>query len=164
MNVKIVLLLALLQLGHFAMSNETPDVTAQTNDLGKCLSSCKDFPIRIGTKLYYIESKLKVNWFGAVESCRKLGGYLLNIESATEMDLIVAITSSDRFWISSNCLAKDRDFISITTGVAMPYNRWQAGQPDNQAGNEYCVQATALGLSDEPCASLLSYVCQANIL
>ncbi|XP_017857621.1 PREDICTED: C-type lectin 37Db-like [Drosophila arizonae] len=164
MNVKIVVLLISMQLGHFAMSHETPNLFAQKNELGKCVSSCGDFPIKIGSKLYYIETKLKENWFSAAESCRRWGGYLLNIESATEMELIVSITNSDRFWVSANCLAQDRQFISIATGVAMPYSSWQPGQPDNLAGNEYCVKAAKAGLSDEPCETRLNYVCQANIL
>ncbi|XP_032293642.1 C-type lectin 37Db-like [Drosophila virilis] len=164
MDGKLIFLLFSMQLWHFSISSEIPDVLVHSSELGKCVSSCKDFPIKIGNKLYHIESKLKVNWFQAAENCRKWGGHLLNIENSIEMDVIVSIVPANRFWTSANCLAEPGNFISIATGEAMPYYRWKAGLPDNESGNEYCAEVAAGGLNDEVCETLLNYVCQANIL
>ncbi|KAH8262934.1 hypothetical protein KR044_002224, partial [Drosophila immigrans] len=130
------------------------------SDSSKCVASCGKFNIQIGNKLYYVESKEKVNWYKALNNCRDMGGYLLNIESKTEMDLFAALYPSDRLWTSSNSLAKT--FLSITTGEPMPYNRWNEGHAVNDP--DKCVEMANGFLNAENCETLMYYVCQAQIL
>ncbi|KAH8391972.1 hypothetical protein KR215_011117, partial [Drosophila sulfurigaster] len=147
----------------------TAQTFTQLSDSSKCVASCGKFNLQIGKKLYYVESKEKVNWYKAVNNCRKMGGYLLNIESSTEMDLFAALYPSDSLWTSSNTLSKVNlfsnilpgTFISITTGEPMPYNRWKEGYLDR---TNLCVEMTKGFLSAENCENLKYYVCQAHIL
>ncbi|XP_060666466.1 C-type lectin 37Db-like [Drosophila nasuta] len=159
MSPKLVFLFFCLQLCHLSMSMEIPQTYTQLSDSSKCVASCGKFNLQIGKKLYYVESKEKVNWYNAVNNCRKMGGYLLNIESSTEMDLFAALYPSDRLWTSSNSLSKT--FLSITTGEPMPYNRWKEGYLDR---DNLCVEMTKGFLSAENCENLKYYVCQAHIL
>ncbi|KAH8376881.1 hypothetical protein KR093_001901, partial [Drosophila rubida] len=116
------------------------------------------FNLQIGKKLYYVEAKEKVNWYKAVNNCRKMGGYLLNIESSMELDLFAALLPSDRHWTSSNSLSKT--FLSITTGEPMPYNRWNEGHSDEDT--DKCVEMTKGYLNAVKCETLMYYVCQAH--
>ncbi|KAH8411871.1 hypothetical protein KR222_000937, partial [Zaprionus bogoriensis] len=120
------------------------------------------YTIQIGDKLYHIQSRSKVNWYQAANTCRRLGGDLLNVESSTEMQLISSVLPAGEYWISANCLAKDMDFVSLTTGRAMPYSRWQAGQPANKADHDNCVQILNGFLSAHLCEHLKFYICQAQ--
>jgi len=92
-----------------------------------------------------------------------MGGYLLNIESSAEMDMMGILLGSNRYWTSSNNLSSN-SFLSITTGEPMPYNRWKQGQPGEKKDNINCVEIVNGSLNVEKCATLMNYVCQANKL
>ncbi|XP_060665945.1 C-type lectin 37Db-like [Drosophila nasuta] len=160
MSPKLVFLFFCLQLCHLSMSMEIPQTFTQLSDSSKCVASCGKFNLQIGKKLYYVESKEKVNWYKAVNNCRKMGGYMLNIESSTEMDLFAALYPSDSLWTSSNSLSKT--FLSITTGEPMPYNRWNECHSD--IDTDKCVVMSKGFLNTENCETLMYYVCQAHIL
>lgn len=123
-----------------------------------------NFPIQIGKKFYHVETKLEVNWHQAAHNCRQLGGHLINFESSQEMDVILSIVPSARYWTSGNCLAKDRVWISIATGEAMPYLRWHAGEPNNAGGAELCIELKRTAFNDDRCAIAINYICEAKIL
>ncbi|XP_034473295.1 C-type lectin 37Db-like [Drosophila innubila] len=163
MGVKLIFLLFSLQLWHLSMGIEIPQDLAKSSDFSKCVSSCNKFPLQIGSKLYYIESTVKVNWFQAVNNCRKIGGYLLNIDNSSEMDIMEILLSSGRYWTSSNNLSSN-SFLSLTTGKPMPYNRWKEGQPGEKRDKENCVEIVKGVLNVEDCQTLMNYVCQANKL
>ncbi|XP_034101175.1 C-type lectin 37Db-like [Drosophila albomicans] len=170
MSPKLVFLFFCLQLCHLSMSMEIPQTFTQLSDSSKCVASCGKFNLQIGKKLYYVESKEKVNWYKAVNNCRKMGGYLLNIESSTEMDLFAALYPSDSLWTSLNSLLNTYQastilepgtFLSIATGEPMPYNRWKEGYLNR---TELCVEMTKGFLDSITCVNLRYYVCQAHIL
>ncbi|KAH8391826.1 hypothetical protein KR215_005259, partial [Drosophila sulfurigaster] len=144
----------------------TAQTFTQLSDSSKCVASCGKFNLQIGKKLYYVESKEKVNWYKAVNNCRKMGGYLLNIESSTEMDLFAALYPSDSLWTSLNryCLAGNREFISIVTGEPLPYARWDLGEPNNFGGREYCLELKQYKFNDAVCANEQKFACEAKIM
>lgn len=173
MGFRLAYLLFSLHLLHSALSNHTlydeqpfstvePVVLNKQN--AKCVNTCSSYSIHISGKLLHIEYASKVNWYQAGNNCRKLGGSLINVESSMEMQLISSILPMGDYWTSSNCLANGVDFISLTTGKAMPYSKWTEGQPDNKKSDEKCVVIVNGFLNAEKCDSLNGYVCQANQL
>ncbi|XP_034473300.1 C-type lectin 37Db-like [Drosophila innubila] len=163
---KLELLLFFLQLWHVAMPNKTLEAVSHPiqQEIPFDSSSESNFPIQIGNKFYHIGINSKVNWYQAAHNCRKLGGNLLNIESSKEMDAILSQIPQDRYWISANCLARDRDFTSITTGEPMPFFRWHKGEPNNVHATEYCVEIKRTALNDEICVNKFNYICEAKIM
>jgi len=132
-------------------------------------SNKNEFPYRIANKFYYIETNLKVNWYQAAHNCREMGGNLLNIESSEEMDAILSILpkvplDDSRYWISSNCLAKNSYFTSVTSGEVMPYTRWGPGEPNNETGIEFCFELLGPALNDYSCSRLIRHICEAKIM
>jgi len=115
--------------------------------------------------MYYFEKYEKVNWYQAAHNCRRRGGNLLNIESSKEMDAILQALpmgplSETRYWTSSNCLAQNRNFLSLVTGVPMPYSRWGKGEPNNSSGSEWCVELLGTALNDYTCSRQIRYICE----
>lgn len=69
--------------------------------------------------------------------------YLVLFESASELHQVSRYLISQgyqnaRLWTSSNALSSDH-FVSLTTGMRLPYPKWAPGHPDNAGGNESCV-------------------------
>ncbi|XP_017857618.1 PREDICTED: C-type lectin 37Db-like [Drosophila arizonae] len=171
MRNKFVFLLIVLQLWDFAIPSSSVDDPLQLVESNRTVVNVDveskyqtNFPIQIGNKFYHVETELHVSWYQAAHNCRKLGGHLLNIESSTEMDLILSAIPSSRYWTSGNCLAEYREWISIATGETMPYLRWQEGEPNNLFGEEFCVEIKISLLNDDDCRLSLNYICEAKTL
>ncbi|XP_030242071.1 C-type lectin 37Db-like [Drosophila navojoa] len=169
MRNNFLLLLIVLQLWDFAMPTPTGDDLSQFIDSNRTVANVDaeskyqtNFPIQIGNKFYRAETNLKANWHQAAHNCRKLGGHLLNIESSTEMDLILSVIPSSRYWTSGNCLAENRIWISIATGEPMPYLRWHKGEPNNL--KELCIELRETELNDVFCDTVLNYICEARTI
>ncbi|XP_034474632.1 accessory gland protein Acp29AB-like [Drosophila innubila] len=72
---------------------------------------------KIGEKYYNIDQNNTVNWFGAAENCRQIGGNLVNLQNKLELENIkVKLNSSFIYWTDLNNLAKKTVFYSLTTG------------------------------------------------
>ncbi|ALC39829.1 maker527 [Drosophila busckii] len=167
---KLNLIVFFLLLWQFANSMSTFNSTTKLDDpqigVVKSAERATNFPIQIGNKFYHLETEGKLNWFEAANKCRELGGYLVNIESSEEMDVLVSLLPDKDIWCwtSAHCLAGNRKFISATTGEPMPYMRWHAGEPNNSAEREFCVEikAKVIALNDAYCKAKRNYICQAK--
>ncbi|KAH8262935.1 hypothetical protein KR044_002223, partial [Drosophila immigrans] len=120
-----------------------------------------NFPLQIGSKLYRIGED-DASWYEAGHICRMLGGNLLNIESSLEMDALLAVLTDNYYWMSGSCLAGNREFLSITSGAALPYVRWGEGEPNNFNGEENCLQLKFAEFNDSNCKSKHKFVCEAK--
>lgn len=142
----------------------TPTI-ANNLKAGELVANTSSFPYQIGKKVYHFETDVKVNWYQAKNNCRKLGGHLLNIESSQEMDAILAVAPSSRYWTSGNCLAELNEWISDSTGELMPYLRWRIGEPNNAYDSEFCLEIVYKnGLNDLSPKGLRNYICEAKFV
>ncbi|XP_011196471.1 C-type lectin 37Db [Zeugodacus cucurbitae] len=124
--------------------------------------------IQIGSKYYFINATLKMNWFAATEYCRSYGGDLAHIESPEEFQALEKYfldrDKESYFWIDGNDLASEGKFMSHTTGRPLIYTKWYNGNPDN-FNNEDCVEVTvyhqkALYMNDNQCERERQAICQ----
>lgn len=133
-----------------------------------CHSGDNETYVRIGEK-YYFTGLTKVNWFDALQKCRRFGGDLALIESAKEMDDISNYLTSQGhdanawFWISGNDLVTTHQFMSVTNGLPLPYTAWSTGQPDNP-GSEQCMhlwlREGSFKMNNWICGNKANYLCQ----
>ncbi|XP_050334321.1 C-type lectin 37Db-like isoform X1 [Bactrocera neohumeralis] len=126
------------------------------------------FPfIKIGSKYYFINESLKMNWFSSSYYCRSYGGELANIESDAEFlalqNYILARKIESRLWFDGNDLAKEGKFDSHTTGRPLIFTKWSPGNPNNW-NNEDCLDLylynKILLMNDNNCDAELLAICQ----
>ncbi|KAK9878338.1 hypothetical protein WA026_021639 [Henosepilachna vigintioctopunctata] len=103
--------------------------------------------VKLGDKYYYVESSIKLNYFGALHFCKRNHMELLSIESKMEDQFIKNylfnnFPTSDSFWISGTDLAKEGDFVWMSTGQPFSYTNWHpvdVKEPNNVNNAEHCV-------------------------
>ncbi|XP_062123851.1 C-type lectin 37Db-like [Drosophila sulfurigaster albostrigata] len=123
---------------------------------------------KVGGKYYFL-GDTKVTWFEAAHLCRRFGGDLALIESAEEMTRISEYLKGKGydgnawFWISGNDLVANHQFISLTSGLPLPFTLWSAGQPDFP-GQEHCVHIWlrdgTFRMNNWVCTQKAFYICQ----
>lgn len=125
---------------------------------------------RIGQQYYYIPEH-KSTWFGALHTCRQIGGDLALIESAEQMRDISSYLIgkgyksewSEWFWISGNDLAVTSTFMSVTNGMPLTFLNWSSGQPD-WPGVEQCIHLWLVDgtfkMNNRGCKEEAFYICQ----
>lgn len=124
---------------------------------------------RKSIKTYSLETFFKANWFKAYLSCKASGKRLASIKSRDENDKIVnqirdAGYQNHEFWTSGVRIdGRDRDFNWIGSGNKFGYTNWEARNPDNDGGDQYCVQLWAsydLQWDDTECFAEKYFVCE----
>ncbi|KAJ8011011.1 hypothetical protein DPEC_G00053770 [Dallia pectoralis] len=83
-------------------------------------------------KLFSGPRKDKKNWFEAQEYCKSIGGDLLSIHSATDLQYKVA-------WIGLSAQDPNAGYV-WNDGSPLSYQDWIDGQPDNYDGMESCAE------------------------
>ncbi|XP_044316355.1 C-type lectin 37Db-like [Drosophila rhopaloa] len=82
---------------------------------------------QIGTNFYYVEKSQTVNWYAAQNTCLQMGGHLASINTKEELN---ALADNIRgYWVDINSLAKEKEYISSTTGARSAFLEWQSGYP-----------------------------------
>ncbi|XP_002090697.2 C-type lectin 37Db [Drosophila yakuba] len=122
--------------------------------------------LEIGEKRYYI-SLAKTNWFEATNHCRQKGGFLVNLESREELELLSPhLHPAYSYWLSINDLGVRGVYTSEATGLEAPFLNWSAGEPDNSSGHDRCVElwlsTTSFQMNDLPCQNSVAFICQLN--
>ncbi|XP_037711952.1 C-type lectin 37Db [Drosophila subpulchrella] len=123
--------------------------------------------LMVGGKDYYI-SLDKSNWFEATNRCRQKGGFLLNLESQEELQLLSPfLHPAYSYWLSINDLGVRGVYVSEATGLEAPFLNWSAGQPDNSDGDDRCVElwpstSSQFRMNDLSCRMLVAFICQLN--
>ncbi|XP_045191039.2 perlucin-like [Mercenaria mercenaria] len=107
-------------------------------------------------------------WIGAVDICRELGGQLVEIEDAAEDQFILsqARKRGDSFWIALSDIQKEGTWVWMNSKTPLApgdYTHWENGQPDNDDGDENCVnlEDNFNNLwNDFPCHEIINYICE----
>ncbi|XP_015035231.2 C-type lectin 37Da-like, partial [Drosophila pseudoobscura] len=98
--------------------------------------------VKIGNGYYYIENKLRKNWFDAYESCSRMGAALISFETIEEWNLINKYLKDEKidyfYWTSGTDLAKQGKHVWLSTGNPIALDIWHPSQPDNIEGVEHC--------------------------
>jgi len=114
---------------------------------------------KIGSRFFYIEKKIRKNWFAPANTCRKMGGYLATIQDQEEMTAIARKLPAGVFWLDITDLAKEGEHISSLTGRRPPFFNWKKGEPAPK--NEHCVNLYTNEMCDSNCNSEFFFICQA---
>ncbi|XP_044251217.2 accessory gland protein Acp29AB-like [Drosophila takahashii] len=118
---------------------------------------------RIASRHFFIDSENKYTWEGAVDACRKMGGYLASIKDQEELNAMKARLDLDKlYWLGINDRATKNDYISVASGKKSPFLKWEGGEPNHAAREERCVQLINGVMYDEPCGKEKYLICQAN--
>jgi len=122
--------------------------------------------IKIGTRYFYIETKVKQNWFKAKNSCREMGGYLAAIKNKEELDeLDQKLIKPEHYWLGINDRDNEGVYVSDASGKKATFLRWQEKQPDNFRNNEDCINISSIAylrrsMNDLPCEEEHYFICQ----
>ncbi|XP_049541909.1 C-type lectin 37Db-like [Anopheles darlingi] len=103
-------------------------------------------------KSYYFSDSFKLNWFKAMEYCRKRGMFLLSVRNTQEREAVIEYLGSSgytstrktvMFWTSANDLGEEGEFYWSTTGEHVTYSNWSPSEPNNakvdDCTNEDCA-------------------------
>lgn len=159
----------------------SPELTSKLEVLGKkmdsILSKQADLHesevdpmwFKLGSKYYYISEDRRVNWHVALETCRRLGGYLVTFESEEEFNLVTSNLETTTYWTSFNDISEEGKFVSKYSGRAAPYLKWGSGEPtnSNSVDTEDCVQVhfkENFEMNDVPCKYRANVICEKQSL
>lgn len=129
--------------------------------------------VEIGNRNYYIEPRVKKNWFEAFEACRLINADLVDFESFAEWRLVDQYlwdnNIDNEYWTSGTDLGKQGFHVWFSTGKPIVPNIWSPGEPNNNVGNEHCDEmgydrkiSNSHRLNDKNCYYKLSFICKAR--
>ena len=106
-----------------------------------------------------------LSWEDARAVCLGFGGDLVTIKNEREMQFLrdLTITGFERNWIGLNDRLKEGQFVwsDGTPFNSSVYNDWGDGEPNNDDGNEDCVELDYTGRwNDIPCSGTHYYICE----
>ncbi|KAH8255792.1 hypothetical protein KR038_010745, partial [Drosophila bunnanda] len=113
---------------------------------------------KIANRFFYIERSIKLNWFAASDTCRRMGGQLAIIENEEERMALAAKANPAASWLDIHNLANKLEYRSSATGTLASFIKWGINQPN--VSNEDCVALDAGEMHDYSCASTLFFICQ----
>ncbi|KAH8263439.1 hypothetical protein KR044_009195 [Drosophila immigrans] len=122
---------------------------------------------KIGSKYYYIENNVKMNWIAAVHRCLEFGGHLASIQNVSEFNLLIAnLKSHSDYWIDVNDLSTEGVFLSATTGLRANYLNWHSGNPNNFMTVEHCgalwFHNNIHRMNDDSCKATKFFICESE--
>ncbi|XP_016978380.1 accessory gland protein Acp29AB-like [Drosophila rhopaloa] len=118
---------------------------------------------RIGTRLFYIEHKLKVNWRTAEKICMEIGGHLAAFENNQEYNAITAKLSKSNYWLGINDLDRQGTFISLASGKRAPYLWWRSDEPKYNDSTQHCAYIYDGRMIVLSCVNdVMHFICQAD--
>ncbi|XP_053120219.1 regenerating islet-derived protein 4-like [Hemicordylus capensis] len=108
-------------------------------------------------------------WYEAEAECKRYshGAHLASILTKAESDFMSEYTSNYRrngnnIWIGLHTFHQDRKW-RWADGAAYTYNTWMPREPNNQGGNEDCVELWRSSdfskWNDAPCTKRNAYIC-----
>ncbi|XP_037709974.1 accessory gland protein Acp29AB-like [Drosophila subpulchrella] len=116
----------------------------------------------IGSRYFYIEQNIKLNWFAAANQCREMGGHLATFKDKDEM-LLMQPKMSSSIWLGINCLSKRYDHVSSASGKPASYFNWGLSEPLINNDTQRCVKLDeTLEMWYYDCASSCKFICQAD--
>ncbi|XP_017004581.2 accessory gland protein Acp29AB [Drosophila takahashii] len=120
---------------------------------------------QIGSRYFYIEHNVLVNWRTAEQMCVEMGGHLAAFKNDQEYNAITGQLKKANYWTGINDLAKKGEFISLASGKKAPYLRWRKNEPKYNNDSQHCAyiyghENIMIVLS---CTTdLMHFICQAD--
>ncbi|XP_046861770.1 macrophage mannose receptor 1-like [Xenia sp. Carnegie-2017] len=114
----------------------------------------------------YFFSRTKKTWRKAKENCQKKGGFLAVPKNKAENDAICKFSQRRKLtypFIGLFRNESDNKFYTLHN-VKPTFINWGPEEPNNEGGNEDCVQYKNYygRWNDEPCSRSHHFICQAN--
>jgi len=109
---------------------------------GTTSAACPNFPGWMPMQgSCYLISPTALTWFQSEHFCRTKGGYLAEITSAEESELVTSVLQQEgaRYWIGLNDLAKRDHWMWQHSLTPMNWSNWASGEPDHKEAPETCV-------------------------
>eukprot|EP00802_Teleaulax_amphioxeia_P011258 Tamp_11290.p1 GENE.Tamp_11290~~Tamp_11290.p1 ORF type:complete len:623 (+),score=101.22 Tamp_11290:24-1871(+) len=98
--------------------------------------------------------------------CRAWGGHVFSYQDQEELNMAVRVFGHTHFWVGMRRMSAGgglNGMFRFTDATSNLYanTRWLGGQPDNQGGNEWCVEMVWQGkMKDVRCDSRLPFICK----
>merc|ERR1711936_192154 len=107
----------------------------------------------------YLMQEVESNFFEAQEFCWAQGGYVAEITTAAENELLRVglLDMGHEYWIGLEDLTHDGTWRWAESQEAATWTNWHSGEPNNYGGEEYCVKMwchtdrDGCGWDDVPC-------------
>jgi hypothetical protein len=101
------------------------------------------------------------DWMSAEMDCEHDGrAHLVVLDNDGERDAVRGKFTGDA-WTGATDLVSQFTWFKVTTGVDT-YLPWDSGEPNNQGGNERCLELKGGGFNDESCDEGNVYVCECD--
>ncbi|XP_078355560.1 uncharacterized protein LOC144640230 [Oculina patagonica] len=107
-------------------------------------------------------SSRELSWENARSVCLGFEGDLVSIKNKREMEFIENLTSNTNMWIGLNDRLREDQFVwsDGTPFNSSVYKNWNGGEPNNDKGNEDCVELRGSGWNDVDCSATRFYICE----
>lgn len=99
-------------------------------------------------------------WSAQSTACSSEGAYLVEPDTAAELDALKMRSGGNELWVGISDLAREGTY--LTTRLAAPaYLPWEAGQPDDAPTGADCVRLSATATyADERCITTRRAACE----
>uniref|UniRef100_A0A6P4FE69 Accessory gland protein Acp29AB-like n=1 Tax=Drosophila rhopaloa TaxID=1041015 RepID=A0A6P4FE69_DRORH len=93
---------------------------------------------KLGSRYFYIETNVRMDWFSAASTCRGMGGHLATPKDEDELHVLRQKLDSKWYWLDISDLAKKDEYISLVSGEIAPFLKWNEGEP-NKNPDTHCI-------------------------
>ncbi|XP_048092457.1 CD209 antigen-like protein C isoform X5 [Alosa alosa] len=175
-----------LNMQYKNISNEKKDVETRLSETKRMLADQKnkndnltkeitklmaELPVRCADaweyhngSCYYFSSDMK-NWTDSKDACVTMGGHLVIINSATEMDIL---RNKGEFWIGLSQAQPGGRWYWVDNTNLITSRFWHTNQPDNGGedigvyGRRMCHGFFVRGWNDNSCSKSLKRICESK--
>ncbi|EDV32521.2 uncharacterized protein Dana_GF19731 [Drosophila ananassae] len=149
------------------ISKKLAEIISLQNNMEQHFSQIKNTLLkmnfhRLGSRAFYVEKNMLVDWTTAERKCREMGGQLATIENETELIQIKKeLKENTSYWIDLNDIQSEGKFISSVTWNPPTYFKWHNNHPFVHTGNiEDCVFLYNGKMQDFDCNYKGNFICQ----
>ncbi|XP_033465981.2 type-2 ice-structuring protein-like [Epinephelus lanceolatus] len=147
-----------------ALPEETPQNETESR-LVKRLTACPSGWSLLGGRCYHY-NPIEMTWASAERNCLSLGGNLAsvhNIQQDFDIQKVIFETVHRHrpAWIGGSDAEEDGQWF-WSDGTPFRYRHWCSGEPNNQGGNQHCLQMNFSAhkcWDDLQCSNQLPSVC-----